>query len=189
MVENMSPLKEPPAGLVETSRPALVRRLALRFGVGAGVVCAAWLLFLQLTGNNAFGPKQLMGLLAVPFAAAGSQWWLRRTVAPARPGVGRTLAVGTLTVLLAAAIAAASTWSLAHAVGDHGLALARAEMTDIVRVEQQQRAKEKRNAQLEQQELQQAAALSTGRLAFGTFAYAVLLGMMLTVPSGLFLRK
>ena len=66
----------------------LVLRLGLRFGIGVGIASALWLLFLQFTGNNPFGPKQLLGQLLVPFAVAGSQWLLRQRLAPARPGVG-----------------------------------------------------------------------------------------------------
>jgi hypothetical protein len=167
----------------------LVLRLALRFGVGAGLVCAAWLLFLQLSDNNPFSPKQIMGLLVVPFVAAGSQWFLRHKVAPARPGIGRALAVGGLTILIAASLAAASTWGLAHGVGDQELARSRNELIEITRVQQKLRPKEKRNAEFEKQELQQAAALSINDLAKGTFTWTVLLGLMLAVPSGIFLRK
>ncbi|MGI4871855.1 MAG: DUF4199 domain-containing protein [Janthinobacterium lividum] len=185
----MSPFTEQPTGAAADADWERVRRLAVRFGMGAGVVCAAWIVFLQLSGNNAFGPKQLLGLLAVPFAAVGSQWLLRAATAPARPGIGRTLAVGGLTVLLAATIASASTWALAHAVGTSGLTLARSEMVEIVRVEQAHRDKLKRNPQLEQQEIQQATQLPIGRLAFGTFVYTVMLGMLAAIPAGLFLRK
>lgn len=177
---------------VQPASPAaagLVGQLALRFGVGAGLACGAWLLFLQWSGNNPFSPKQIMGLLVVPFVAAGSQWFLRRKLAPMRPGVGRTLAVGGLTVLVAALLAAASVWGLAHVVGESALAQNRRELTEITRVQQNLRPKEKRNAQFEKQELDQAAALSVGDLARGTFTWTVLLGLMLALPSGIFLRK
>lgn len=167
----------------------LVMRLALRFGVGAGLVCAAWLLFLQWSGNNPFSPKQIMGLLVVPFVAAGSQWFLRYKLAPMRPGVGRALAVGGLTVLLAASMAAASVWALAHAVGEQELARNRNELIEITKVQQRLRPKEKRNAEFEKQELAQAAALSINDLARGTFTWTILLGLLMVVPSGLFLRK
>ncbi|QKG51584.1 DUF4199 domain-containing protein [Hymenobacter sp. BRD67] len=172
-----------------TDAAGLVRRLALRFGVGAGIACASWLLFLQLSGNNALGPKQLLGELLVPMFAAGSQWVLRRKLAPEKPGVGRSLAVGGLTVLLAATIAAASMWSLAHGAGEPALARNRAEQIEIVRVQQEMRAKEKRNQQFEQDELRQAASISVATLARGTFTYVLILGMLGGVPSGLFLRK
>lgn len=171
------------------SYASLVLRLGLRFGVGAGMACAAWLLFLQVSGNNPFSPKQLMGLLLVPMAAAGSQWWLRYQMAPLRPGVGRALSVGGLTVLIAALLAAASVWGLAHGVGEPALARNRAELLEITRVQQEIRPKEKRNKQFEQMELQQAASLSIGDLARGTFTWVLILGMLGGVPSGLFLRK
>lgn len=130
-----------------------------------------------------------MGLLTVPFIAAGSQWFLRRKMAPARPGVGRTLAVGGLTVLLAALLAALSVWGLAHVVGEPTLAQNRRELIEITRVQQNLRPKEKRNPQFEQQELAQAAALSATAMARGTFTWTVLLGLLLALPSGIFLRK
>jgi len=167
----------------------LIVRLALRFGVGAGLVCAAWLLFLQWSGNNPFSPKQIMGLLVVPFVAAGSQWFLRYKLTPVAPGVGRALAVGGLTVIIAALLAAASVWGLAHAVGEPTLAQNRRELLEITRVQQKLRPKEKRNAQFEKQELAQVAAVSIGDLALQTFKLTLTLGLFLAVPSGLFLRK
>lgn len=167
----------------------LVGKLGLRFGIGAGIVCAAWLLFLQWSGNNPFSPKQIMGLLTVPFIAAGSQWVLRSKLAPRRPGVGRTLAVGGLTVLLAALLAAGSVWALAHVVGEPALARNRSELIEITKVQQRLRPKEKRNAAFEKQELDQAAALSIGDMVRGTFTWTILLGLLLSIPSGIFLRK
>lgn len=185
----MTPLNELPAGLTTTTGAAAVRRLGLQFGLGAGLVCVAWLVFLQVSGNNPFSPKQLMGLLVVPFAAAGSQWLLRRAVAPARPGVGRTLAVGSLVVVVAATIAAAGTWGMGRALGEQALAPSRAELLEITRVQQRGRDKAKRNAAFEQQELQQAANLTLADLARGTFTYTVILGLLGAIPAGLFLRK
>lgn len=183
----MVPLNEPP--ISPPAAAGAVGRLALRFGVGVGLACGLWLLFLHFTNNEPFSPKQIMGLLLVPFAAAGSQWLLRQAFAPGRPGIGRSLAVGSLTVLIAAVIAAASTWGLAYALGDKALAYSRAELVEITRVQQNLRPKEKRNAQFEQQEIAQAGALSAGDLARGTFTWTLLLGMLGAVPAGIFLRK
>ena len=185
----MMPLNELPESRLAASGSRAVGQLALRFGVGAGIACALWLVFLQVTDNNPLGPKQLMGQLLVPLAAAGSQWLLRRTLAPARPGVGRALAVGGLTVLIASAIAAGSVWGLAHGVGEPALARNRTEMEEIIRVQQAIRPKEKRNAQFEAQELRQVAALTIGNLASGTFTRVLLLGLLVAVPAGIFLRK
>ena len=184
-VTNLTPEPEMPG----PTAGELVVRLGLRFGIGVGVASALWLLFLQLTANNPFGPKQLLGQLLVPFAVAGSQWLLRRRLAPARPGVGRAVAVGWLTAALAAAVAGASVWGLAHGVGEAELAKNRAEMIELVRVQQQVRPKEKRNAQFEAEELRPMGQLTTRDLAVGTFTRVLLLGLVLAVPSGLFLRK
>ncbi|TVT38222.1 DUF4199 domain-containing protein [Hymenobacter setariae] len=185
----MLPSNEPARSSVAAVRSGAVGRLGLRFGLAAGLVCGLWLLFLHFTGNEPFSPKQIMGLLVVPFAAAASQWLLRREAAPGRPGVGRSLAVGGLTVLLAALLAAGSTWGLATALGDKALAYSRAELVEITRVQQKIRPKEKRNAEFERKELEQAAALSKADLARGTFTWTVLLGMMGAIPAGIFLRK
>ncbi len=183
------PLNELSGGQATASGFSPVGRLALRFGVGAGIVCGLWMLFLYYTHNEPFSPKQIMGLLVVPFAAAGSQWLLRREAQPARPGIGRSLAVGGLTVLLAAGIAAGSALGLAHALGDKALAYSRAELVEITRVQQKLRPKEKRNAAFEKQEIAQAQALSASDLARGTFTWTVLLGLLGALPAGIFLRK
>ncbi|GAB3637246.1 hypothetical protein GCM10027422_28360 [Hymenobacter arcticus] len=110
-------------------------------------------------------------------------------MAPTRPGAKRTLAVGSLVVVLAATIAAVSTWGLGQVLGEKALAPSRAELIEITRVQQQIRDKAKRNAIFEQQELQQAANLTFIDLARGTFTWTIILGMIGAVPSGLFLRK
>lgn len=185
----MQPANPTPLGEEKSSGSEAAVRLALRFGVGVGVLCALWLLILQLTGNNPFGPKQLLGQLLVPMAVVGSQWALRRAVAPALPGVGRSLAVGGLTVLLAAAIAAGSIWGLAHGIDNAALVRNRAEMVEITRVQQEMKPRQSRNAQQEARELQRAASLSISDLVVGTFTRVLLLGMVVGLPSGVFFRK
>jgi len=185
----MLPANTTPSELDAPSGSEAVGRLALRFGVGVGVLCSLWLLFLQLTGNNPFGPKQLLGQLFVPFAVVASQWLLRRTLAPMLPGVGRSLAVGGLTALLAALIASGSVWSLARGVDETVLTRNRAEMVEILRVQQRETPKEKRNARLEAQQLQRVEELSIRDLALSTFTRVLLLGMVVGLPSGIFFRK
>ncbi len=185
----MLPANTTPSGVEESSGSEAVGRLALRFGVGVGVLSSFWLLFLQLTGNNPFGPKQLLGQLFVPFAVVGSQVLLRRTLAPMLPGVGRALAVGGLTALLAALIAAGSVWGLAKGVDESVLARNRAEMVEILRVQQQETPKEKRNTQQETQQQQRVSRLTVRDLALSTFTRVLLLGMVVGLPSGMFFRK
>ncbi|HET9503901.1 MAG TPA: DUF4199 family protein [Hymenobacter sp.] len=189
MNDDMVPSNKAAERVATASGAAAVRRLGLQFGLAAGAACALWLLFLQLTDNNPLGPKQLMGQLLVPMAAAGSQWLLRRTLAPARPGVGRALAVGGLTVLVAAALAAGSLWGLARSVGEPALARNRTEMQEIVRVQQAIRAPEKRNAQFEAAEMREVSQLTVNDLTAATFKRVLLLGLLGALPAGIFLRK
>lgn len=169
--------------------PGLVPRLAVRFGVGTGLVCALWMLGLHLTGNNGFGPKQLLAQLLVPLAAVASEWWLRKQVAPAKPGLGRSLGVGTLTVLFAAVVSASSLVGLAHGVGEPALARNRAEVLEIVRAQQRENPKVQRSEQETRQQLRNVENLTTGGMAISNFTQVLLLGLALAVPGGIFLRE
>ena len=176
------------------SKPAapawgLVLRLALRFGGGIGTLCGLWMLGLQLTGNNGFGPKQMLAQLLVPLAVAGSQWLLRRQLAPRKPGLGRSVAVGTLTALLAALISAVSVVGLASGVGEPALARHRAEAMEIVRMQHAETPQKKRNAILEKLQLQKIANLTVRDMAFGNFSLVLLFGLLVAFPAGIFLRE
>lgn len=171
------------------TNPGLVLRLAVRFGVGVGLGCALWMLGLHLTGNNGFGPKQLLAQLLVPLAAVASEWWLRREVAPAKPGLGRSLGVGGLTTLFAAVVSASSLTGLAHGVGAQALARNRAEVLEIVRAQQRENPKVKRSEQETQQQLRNVENLTVGDMATSNFVQVLLLGLVLAVPGGIFLRE
>ena len=165
----------------------MVVRLALRFGVGVGVLGSVWLLFLQLSGNNPLGPKQFLGELLVPLAVVASQWFLRRSLLPAGPGVGRALGVGGLTVLLAAAMLAGSEWSLGRdkATLQTGIA----EAIDIQKAAFAGLPKAQRNATREAAIMQQTKQKTAGDFAASTFTYVLLMGMLVALPSGVLLRK
>lgn len=199
MPANISPI------IVTEDAPAgLVGRLALRFGVSTGILNAAWLLGLQLTGNNPFGPKQILAQLLVPLVAVASQWLLRRRLAPHKPGVGRSLAMGGLTVLVAALISAGSVAGLASGVGEAALARNRAELTEITLADQQARLQTQNQpgkpAQLTpeqgrqqvamfRQQLEKSRTLSVGDMVAGNFTAVLLLGLTLALPGGIFFRE
>ncbi|GAC1599018.1 MAG: hypothetical protein NVS3B25_25500 [Hymenobacter sp.] len=175
------PVADPSAGLV--------LRLGLRFGVGMGVVCALWMLGLHLTGNNPFGPKQLLAQLLVPLAAGASQWLLRQKLKPAKPGLGRSLGVGGLTVLLAALISAGSLVGLAHGAGEPALARNRAEVLEIVRAQQHENSKVILSETQQTQQLRNVQNLTVWDLATGNFTQVLVLGLVLALPAGIFLRE
>lgn len=152
-------------------------------------MCALWMVGLQLTGNNGFGPKQLLAQLLVPLAAVASEWWLRQQLKPEKPGLGRSLAVGGLTVLLAAVVSAGSVLGLAQGAGEAALARNRAEVTEIVRAQQRENPKVKRSAREMQQQLQNIANLSVQGLVVSNFTVVVLIGLTLGVPGGIFFRE
>lgn len=171
------------------SGPGLATRLGLRFGIGAGLVCALWMMALQLTGNNGFGPKQLLAQLLVPLAAVASEWALRRRLKPEKPGLGRSLGVGVLTVLTAALISASSLIGLARGAGEEALQYNRAEILEIVRAQQRENPKVKRSESEMQQQIRNVENMTAGDLAISNFTQIMLLGLALAVPGGIFLRE
>ena len=164
-------------------------RLALRCGIGAGLACAIWMVGLQVTNNNGFGPKLLLAQLLVPLVAVASEWQLRRQLRPVRPGLGRSLGVGGLTVLLAAVISAGSLAGLALGVGEPALARNRAEVLEIMRAQQQGNPQVKLNPRAQQAQAQRVAKLTVADFAVSNFTQVLLLGLVLAVPAGIFLRE
>ena len=177
-----------PAGpVIDAFAP--VRQVALRFGGGVGVGCSLWIFGLYLTGNNAFGPKQLLAELVVPFVALASQWVLRRRLLPVKPGLGRAMAVGGLTTLLAAVLCALTVWALGHVVGEPTLARHRAEITEIMQTQQQDPKKERAPVPLTPTQRAAIAGITVNDLAVSNFKTVLLLGLVLSLPGGIFFRE
>ena len=166
-----------------------VLRWALRHGVGVGILCALWFVTLHLTGNNPFGPKRLLAEFTVPIAVVASQWALRRSVQPGKPGVGRSLAVGGLTAVLAALIAASSLYSLGQGAGPAAWQRNRAEMQEIARSERDYLVKQGGGETAYQLQLQQLGRLTATDLAQNDFSKILLLGLMFALPAGVFFRE
>jgi len=154
-----------------------------------GVLCALWMLVLHMTGSNGFGPKQLMAQLLVPLAAVGTQWWLRRRLAPQKPGLARSVGVGVLTAVVAALISASSVVGLAHGAGEEALAKHRAEVLEIVRAQQRENPKAVLSAAQQAEQVRNVATLSVGDMAISNFTQVLVLGLVLALPAGIFLRE
>ena len=186
----MKPALRPASPPVATSSSDLVGRMALRFGVAGGLVCAGWMLGLLATGSNPFGPKLLLAQLAVPLLAVAAEWRLRQRLAPAKPGVGRQFTLGGLVVLLAALISASSVVGLANGAGAEKLViLNRQEAREITLADMQARPKKERNPAQEQQQLAKIEQLTISDFAISNFTVTLLLGMALAVPGGIFFRE
>ena len=173
----------------EESVPGGVVRWALRFGVGAGVLYALWVLGLQLTGNNPFGPKRVLMQFVVPIAVVASQWMLRRSMRPDRPGLRRAVGVGVLTAIIGALIAASSLYGLGQSTTPEALQRNRTEMLAIARAERDFFVKQGGGEAVYQQRLRQLEQLTIGEVAQSDFSKILLLGLMFAVPAGIFLRE
>ncbi|MBO2008251.1 DUF4199 domain-containing protein [Hymenobacter negativus] len=172
------------------SLAGLATRLAVRAGLGVGLLGVIWTVGLQLTGNNGFGPKQIMAQMLVPLVAVANEWWLGQQLKPEKPGLGRSLKVGLLTVLIAAVVSGLGVLGLAYGAGETALARNRAEVTEIVRVQQLENSKVKQSeAQIRQQEQNVVSMTTPQGLAISTFERILLFGLVLAVPGGIFFRE
>lgn len=183
-----APIREPDTREVKIPAGA-VQRLALRLGIGVGLVCVAWMVGLQLSGSNGFGPKQILAQLLVPLAALASQWLLRKAAQPNKPGLGASLGVGLLTALLAAGISAVGVVGLAYGAGEPALARHRAEVLEIVRAQQRENPKAVASPAVQQQQVAQVQRMTVGDMATSNFLQVLVLGLVLAVPAGIFLRE
>lgn len=183
-----APIREPDTREVKVPTGA-VKRLALRFGMGVGAACVVWMVALQLTGSNGFGPKQILAQLLVPLAAVASQWLLRKAAQPNKPGLGASLGVGVLTAMLAAFISAAGVVGLAYGAGEPAIARHRAELTEIIRSPQPGSSKDSSSRALQQQQLQAVRNTTVSDIARRNFLQVLVLGLVLAVPAGIFLRE
>jgi len=172
------------------SAVGLATRMAVRAGLGVGLVCVCWMVGLQLTGNNSFGPKQILAQLLVPLVAVANEWWLRQQLKPEKPGLGRSLKVGLLTVLIAAVLSGLGVLGLAYGAGETALARNRAEVAEIVRVQQLENPKAKPNEQQARQQAENLEHMTTAQgLAISTFERVLLFGLVLALPGGIFFRE
>ena len=183
-----APVREPDNREVKVPAGA-VKQLALRFGLGVGVACVLWMVGLQLSGSNGFGPKQILAQLLVPLAAVASQWLLRKAAKPNKPGLGASLGVGVLTALFAACISAIGVVGLANGAGEPAVAKHRAEVLEIVRAQQRENPKAIASPAVQQQQVAQVQHMTVGDMATSNFLQVLVLGLVLAVPAGIFLRE
>ncbi|MCR5889106.1 DUF4199 domain-containing protein [Hymenobacter sp. J193] len=164
----------------------MVRTAAL-CGVLTGALCFLWVLFLYKTGNNPYGPKRTLSDFFPPIAAILSQVWLRRQYAQG-PGLARAVGVGLLTTLLAAAVAATALYLFAQAAGPGLIEQHLAEAHKMLAAAKPLYAKEANGLKQYEATLRNLAHTPEG---FGQdeFLKKLLLGTIVGIPGGIFLRK
>jgi hypothetical protein len=166
-----------------------VVRTALLFGVGAGLLCGLWVTGLYLTHNDPFGPKKVMNMLLLPAAVVGGQVWLRRYFRPDGPGLKRAVGVGLLITLLTATLSAVGVYALAEAAGPAQLARSKAEMIKIAEGTKALYLRNKGGKEQYEQTIRGLQQLDARSLTTDDFIKKLLVGLLLSVPGGIFFRK
>ncbi|TGE27885.1 DUF4199 domain-containing protein [Hymenobacter metallicola] len=163
--------------------------MALRFGVGAGVICTLWLVGLLLTGNDPFGPKRLMVIFLPPIAVLAAQWFLRKQLQPEGPGLKRAIGTGILTAVIAATVSAMGVYGVAQLAGPEQIAKSKAEMLKIAEGSRADYLRQPGGKEQYERTIQGLQSITAKGLATDDFMKKLLFGLLLSLPGGIFLRK
>ncbi|GAA4011580.1 hypothetical protein GCM10022408_25100 [Hymenobacter fastidiosus] len=172
---------------VSPDKPVL--HTALRFGVGAGVLSGLWVVALYLTHSDPFGPKKVMAMVLLPLAVLVGQWSQRKYFQPDGPGLKRSIGVGMLITLLTAMVSAASVYGLARAAGPAQLERSRTEMIKIAEGTKALYLRQKGGQEQYKRTIQGLQQIDEQSLATDDFIKKLLVGLLLSVPGGIFFRK
>ncbi|WP_157807481.1 DUF4199 domain-containing protein [Hymenobacter chitinivorans] len=167
----------------------MVLRTALRFGVGAGVLCTAWIAGLLLLGNDPFGPKRLMVIFVPPLAVIASQWFLKRYFQPEGPGLKRAIGTGVLTAVIAASLSGLGVYGLAQVAGPEQVEKSKAAMLKIAEGSRADFLRQPGGKEQYERTIQGLRAVNAQGLAADDFMKKLLFGLLLSFPGGIFLRR
>ncbi|WP_170170271.1 DUF4199 domain-containing protein [Hymenobacter perfusus] len=171
-----------------SSTPNPVLRTAVLCGAVTGALCVAWVLFLYLTDNNPYGPKRTLADFFTPIAAVVSQVLLRRYYVPEGPGLGKAIGVGMLTSLLAALVASAGMYTFSRLTGPGMIEQHLAEAHKMLEATKAMYLKEANGAQQYAATLHNLARTPEGFAQDELFKKSFI-GVLLSIPVGVFLRK
>ncbi len=173
--------------LKSASSPSPVLRTAVVCGVSAGLLCIAWVLFLHVTGNNPYGPKRTLSQFFPAIAAVVSQVLLRRYYTNG-PGLWKSLGVGIATAGISAVVAALGLYTFARVTGPEPIASHLAEMRQLLANAKDMYFKEANGKQQYEATLRNLARTPEA-FAQDEFLKKFVLGFILAIPGGVFLRK
>lgn len=142
---------------------------------------------MYLTDNNPYGPKRTLSDFFPPIAAVVSQLLLRRYY-PQGPGLWKSIGVGMLTVLVSAALAGAGMYTFSRLTGEGLIQQHLQEAQQILENTKALYLKEPNGRQMYEASLRNLARTAPD-FAEGEFAKKLLLGLLLSIPGGVFLRK
>jgi hypothetical protein len=171
-----------------TESNRLIVRHALRYGVGAGIVCVIWVIVLYLIDNNPYGPKRLLSVFVPPLATLLCQWAVRRSFMPAGPGLRRVLLAGILTTVLAAVTSAAGVYGFARITGQAPIDRHLTEMKALLEASKAEFIKQP-GGQEQYDRARKSLAHTPQALASDDFEKKLLFGLLLSFPGGIFFRK
>ena len=92
-------------------------------------------------------------------------------------------------MLIAAVLSGLGVLGLAYGAGETALARNRAEVAEIVRVQQENFKVKQTEAQIRQQEQNLVSMTTAQGLAISTFERVLLFGLVLALPGGIFFRE
>lgn len=171
-----------------TESNRLIVRHALRYGLGAGIVCIIWVIALYLTNDNPYGPKRLLSVFVPPLAALFCQWAVRRSFLPNGPGFQRVLLAGILTTILAAVTSAAGVYGFARATGQAPIDRHLTEMKALLEASKTEFIKQP-GGEEQYERARQSLAHTPQALASDDFEKKLLFGLLLSFPGAVFFRK
>ncbi|WP_460621979.1 DUF4199 domain-containing protein [Hymenobacter tenuis] len=169
------------------SSPNPVVRTAALCGLVAGALCISWVLFLYLSDNNPYGPKRTLSDFFPPIAAVVSQILLRRYYAEG-PGLWKSIGVGMLTALVAAGIAAVGLYTFSRLTGPELIEQQLVEAKQLLEATKAMYQKQVNGMQQYEATLRNLARTPES-FAQDELFKKMFLGVLLSIPSGVFLRK
>jgi hypothetical protein len=161
---------------------------ALRYGVGAGVLCLVWVIALYISDNNPYGPKRLLSVFVPPLAAVASQWAVRKAFLPAGPGLRRVLITGILTAILAAVTSAIGVYGFARITGQAPIKRHLVEMRALLEASKAEFVKQA-GGEAQYERARASLASTPQALAGDDFEKKLIFGLLLSLPGGVFFRK
>jgi hypothetical protein len=161
---------------------------ALRYGVGAGVLCLVWIIALYMADTNPYGPKRLLSIFLPSIAVVVSQWAVRRAFLPSGPGLRRALTVGVLTAILAAVTSAIGVYAFARVTGPAPIDRHLVEMRTLLEASKAEFIKQP-GGEAQYERARESLASTPEGLAGDDFEKKLLFGLLLSLPGGVFFRK
>jgi hypothetical protein len=129
-----------------------------------------------------------MTIFVPPVAVLLGQWQLRRYSKPEGPGILKSIGTGLLIALFTAVVSAGSVYAFARVTGPEPIARHLTEMRHLLEQSRPMFLREK-NGRQQYEQTYRGLAFSAQGLAADDYVRKLIVGLLLSVPGGIFLRK